>query len=348
VVLEGTIINGYLVKVILSVLQGGVVKMEYRRLGRTGLRVSELCLGTMQFGWTADEATSYSILSASYDAGINFIDTADVYSRWVEGNPGGVAEQIIGKWIKESKVPRDKLVIATKVRGRMGDGPNDEGLSRAHIMNAVEASLRRLDSDYIDVYQTHSFDENTPIQETLSAMDDLIRMGKVRYIGCSNYPAWRLTEALWTSEYHKLVRYESLQPHYNLAHREEFEHELAHICREYKLGVIPYSPLAGGFLTGKYQPEANVPDSKRAGGVSNRYFNESGWRVLDAVSKTANETGKSISQISLAWLLTDELITSPIIGPRTLEQLNDNLGAVGFRLSSEVKSQLDEASQWNA
>jgi aryl-alcohol dehydrogenase-like predicted oxidoreductase len=228
----------------------------------------------------------------------------------------------------------------------MGEGPNDEGLSRLHIMNAVEASLHRLDTDYIDLYQTHSFDENTPIEETLSAMDDLIREGKVRYIGCSNYPAWRLTEALWTSELHRFVRYESLQPHYNLAHREEFERELAQVCRIYKLGVIPYSPLAGGFLTGKYQPDANIPTSDRAGGVRNRYFNERGWHVLDAVRNLAAEKGKSISQIALAWLLTDDLITSPIIGPRTMDQLVDNLGGVGFRLSAEEKSKLDEDSSW--
>src|SRR4030066_3939 len=157
--------------------------MEYRSLGRTGLKVSELCLGTMQFGWTADEATALKVLSSAFDAGINFIDTADVYSRWAEGNPGGVAEQIIGRWIKNTGIARDKLVIATKGRGRMGDGPNDEGLSRQHILNAVEASMRRLDTDYIDLYQTHSFDEHTPIEETLSVMDDLIRQGKVRYIG---------------------------------------------------------------------------------------------------------------------------------------------------------------------
>lgn len=320
--------------------------MEYRSLGRTGLKVSELCMGTMQFGWTADEELSHRILSTACDAGINFIDTADVYSRWVEGNPGGVAEEIIGRWIKRSEIPRDKLIIATKVRGRMGDGPNDEGLSRLHVMNAIDASLRRLNTDYVDLYQTHSYDENTPIEETLSVMDDLVRMGKVRYIGCSNYPAWRLTEALWTSKYNKLMRYESLQPHYNLAHREEFEVELASVCHEYELGVIPYSPLAGGFLTGKYQSEEKVPDSKRIGGVRRRYFNQAGWRLLDVVRKFSEEIGKSISQVSLAWLLSNELITSPIIGPRSLEQLDDNLGAVGFRLSAEMRTKLDEVSQW--
>jgi aryl-alcohol dehydrogenase-like predicted oxidoreductase len=300
----------------------------------------------MQFGWTADENLSHEILSAAYDAGVNFIDTADIYSRWVEGNPGGVAEQIIGGWIKKASIPRDKLVIATKVRGRIGEGPNDEGLSRTHIMDAVEASLRRLNTDYIDLYQAHWYDENVTIEETLRTLDDLIHQGKVRYIGCSNYPAWRLTEALWTSEHYEIERYESLQPHYNLAHREEFERDLADVCRKYMLGVIPYSPLAGGFLTGKYKRDRDIPESDRAGGIRNRYFNEHGWRVLDAVHETAIELDKSISQIALAWLLSDKLITSPIIGPRTMEQLQDNLGAVGLRLSSEEKSRLDEASLW--
>lgn len=318
--------------------------MEYRNLGHTGLKVSELCMGTMQFGWTADEKKSSEILSAAYDAGVNFIDTADIYSRWVEGNNGGVSEEIIGRWIKKTNIPRDKVVIATKVRGRMGDEPNDEGLSRAHIMDAVEASLHRLNTDYIDLYQTHWYDENVPIDETMRVMDDLIHQGKVRYVGCSNYPAWRLTEALWTSEHYGLERYVSLQPHYNLAHREEFERDLAEVCREYLLGVIPYSPLAGGFLTGKYQQDRHIPESDRAGGIRNRYFNEHGWRVLDAVRETANKLGKSISQVALAWLLSDKLITSPIIGPRTIEQLHDNLGAVGLRLSPEEKSRLDKAS----
>ncbi len=320
--------------------------MEYRNLGRTGLKVSELCMGTMQFGWTADEPLSHKILSAAFDAGVNFIDTADIYSRWAEGNPGGVAEAIIGRWIKQSGVPRDQLVIATKVRGAMGDGPNDQGLSRAHIMNAVEASLRRLQTDYIDLYQTHYFDVDTPIEETLRALDDLVRQGKVRYIGCSNYPAWRLMEALWVSDKHDLARYDSLQPHYNLAHRAEFERELADVCRTFGLGVIPYSPLAGGFLTGKYRADAPIPDSDRARGVQSRYFNEHGWRVLAAVEKLAQERGKSVSQIALAWLLSDPLITSPIIGPRTLEQWEDNAGAIGLRLTDEEKAALDEASKW--
>ncbi|MBN2499539.1 MAG: aldo/keto reductase [Anaerolineales bacterium] len=319
--------------------------MEYRKLGRTGLKVSALCLGTMQFGWTADEETSFEVLSAAYDGGINFLDTADIYSRWVEGNPGGVAETMIGKWLKQSGIPRDKLVIATKVRGQMGDGPNDQGLGRAHIMNAVEASLRRLDVDYIDLYQSHWLDTETSIDETLRAYDDLIRQGKVRYIGCSNYPAWRLTEATWTSETYNLARYDSLQPHYSLVHRAEFERELADVCREYDIGVIPYSPLAGGFLTGKYRKGKDI-DSARAGGVS-RHFTDQNWALLELMEKIgAEKGGRSISQIALAWLLSDPVITSPIIGPRNLEQLEDNLAAAGLRLTAEEKQQLDAASDW--
>lgn len=320
--------------------------MEYRLLGRTGVRVSELCMGTMQFGWTADQALSFDILTKSFNAGINFIDTADIYSIWVPDNPGGVAETIIGKWIKKYKIPRDRLVIATKVRGRLGEGPNDEGLSRAHILNAIEGSLRRLDTDYIDLYQAHAYDENTPIEETISTMDDLVHQGKVRYIGCSNYPAWRLTEALWTSRLYNLARYDTLQPHYNLVHRAEFERELADVCRIYGLAVLPYSPLAGGFLTGKYRREGNEPESVRLES-RRRYFNERNWALLDKMEALGAQKGaKSISQIALAWMLTDPLVTSPIIGPRNLEQLGDNLEAVGLRLSAEEKAFLDEASDW--
>lgn len=323
----------------------GNTQMEYRRLGRTGLKVSALCLGTMQFGWTADEETSYEVLDAAWEAGINFLDTADVYSRWVEGNPGGVAETIIGRWLKSRNIPRDGVVIATKVRGTMGERPNDQGLSRAHIMSAVEASLRRLGTDYIDLYQAHSYDATTPIEETLSTLDDLVRQGKVRYTGCSNYPAWRLTEALWVSEHYRLARYDSLQPHYNLVHRAEFERELAEVCSEYGVGVIPYSPLAKGFLTGKYRRD-ETPDSARAGQVR-RYFNERNWALLDRMVELGKEKGgASVSQIALAWLLTRPMVASPIIGPRSLEQLEDNLGAAGLSLSPEEALRLDEASDW--
>lgn len=323
--------------------------MEYRNLGSTGLKVSELCLGTMQFGWTADEDLALKILNAALEEGINFIDTADVYSRWVAGNPGGVAETTIGKWMKHEGIHREQIVIATKVRGRMGDGPNDEGLSRAHIFNAVEASLKRLGTDYLDLYQSHFFDENTPIDETLRAYDDLIRQGKVRYIGCSNYPAWRLMEALWTSDRLGLARYASLQPHYNLVHRAEFERELADVCRKYGLGVIPYSPLAAGFLTGKYRKD-RVPESARAARAS-AYFSDKNWALLEKMEAIGREKevrgeNASISQVALAWQLSNPLITSPIIGPRSTEQLRDNLGAVGLRLTAEEKNTLDDASAW--
>lgn len=319
--------------------------MEYRKLGRTGMKVSELCLGTMQFGWTADEPLSYQILDAAFDAGINFIDTANIYSRWVKGNPGGVAETYIGRWMKKSNIPRHQVVIATKVRGPMGDGPNDEGLSRAHILQAVEASLRRLDTDYIDLYQAHWYDEDTRIEETLSTLTDLVHQGKVRYIGCSNYPAWRLTESILSSQLHNTSQYETLQPHYSLVHREEFERDLAEVCRKYELGVIPYSPLGGGFLTGKYRKDSPI-ESARAGGAK-RYFTERNWALLEKMEQMGKERGgASITQVALAWLLSNHFVTSPIIGPRTLDQLHDNLGAVGMRLLHDEKKLLDEASDW--
>ena len=320
--------------------------MHYRVLGRTGVRVSELCLGTMQFGWTADEETSIRILNAAFKAGINFIDTANIYSRWVEGNPGGVSETIIGKWLKNSSIKRDQIIIATKVRGKMGEGPNQEGLSRIHILKAVDDSLRRLNTDYIDLYQTHWYDENTPIDETLSALDNLIRGGKVRYIGCSNYPAWRLVESLWCADENKYHSFTVLQPHYNIVHRSEFERELAGVCRRYNVAVIPYSPLAGGFLTGKYKRDS-ATESQRAGSAK-KYFNESNWNLLDLLEQIGSEEGGlSISQTALAWLLSNDLITSPIIGPRTLNQLEDNLGAAGRQLNFQNKKLLDEASNWN-
>ncbi len=319
--------------------------MEYRALGRTGLQVSEVCLGTMQFGWTTDEASAFQVMDAFFDAGGNFIDTADVYSRWAPNNPGGVAEEIIGRWLKQRGVRR-QVVIATKVRGRMWQGPNGEGLTRAHIMAAVEDSLRRLQVEAIDLYQTHAFDANTPIEETLRALDDLVHQGKVRYIGCSNYPAWRLTRALWASDVQRLVRYESLQPHYNLVHRDEFERELKDLCLEQGVGVIPYSPLAAGFLTGKYRRDQPLPDSQRQGGVQNRYFNERGWTALDAVFQIAEGRGISPIEVALGWLLTQPVITSPIIGANSVEQLGPSLKAAGLRLSQAEMDRLNEATRW--
>jgi len=318
--------------------------MEYRYLGRTGLKVSPLCLGSMQFGWTADEELSFSILNAAYQAGVNFIDTADVYSKWVDGNPGGVAEEIIGRWMRKFNISRHQVIIATKVRGQMGSGPNDEGLSRAHILHAVEESLRRLNTDYIDLYQAHWFDEHTPIEETLSALDDLVRQGKVRYVGCSNFPAWRLVQALWASDRMNLVRFDCLQPHYNLVHREEFERELSSVCWEYGLGVIPYSPLAGGFLTGKYRRDQTDISSARQHSAS-RYFTDKNWQLLSLMDQIAASKHGTVSQVALAWLLNQPDITSPIIGPRTLGQLQDNLSALEMDLSEGELSQLDEASR---
>jgi aryl-alcohol dehydrogenase-like predicted oxidoreductase len=318
--------------------------MKYPTLGRTGLKVSPLCLGTMQFGWTADEPVSQRILSAAYEAGVNFIDTADIYSRWADGNPGGVAEQIVGRWLKGSGVPREKLVIATKLRGNMGEGPDHEGLSRAHILKAVEASLRRLQIETIDLYQAHWPDEAVPIEETLRAFDDLVKQGKVRFIGASNYAAWQLMQALWDSDKYNLARFDCLQPHYNLVHRAEFEAELAAVCRTYGLGIIPYSPLAGGFLTGKYRRNRQA-HSARLGGVK-RYFNDRNWDLLERMDGMAKEKGATLSQIALAWLLADPLITSPIIGANSLDQLKENLGALAISLSAEEKAVLDKATAW--
>jgi len=318
--------------------------MEYRLLGQTSLKVSRLCLGTMQFGWTADESIANSVLSAAYNAGVNFYDSADIYSRWAIGNPGGVAEQIIGTWMQKNGIPRDRIVIATKVRGNMGGGPQDEGLSRKHILLSVENSLRRLQTDYLDLYQTHWPDEKTPIEESLRAFDDLIKQGKIRHIGASNFMAWELMQALWSSDRNGLARFDTLQPHYNLVHRAEFERELAAVCRTYSIGVIPYSPLAGGFLTGKYHHNL-VPNSARASGAK-RYFTDNNWALLDQMEKLAKERDVSVSQVALAWLLADPLIISPIIGANSPEQLKDNLGAVDVRLAPEEKTALDQATAW--
>lgn len=293
-----------------------------RRLGRTGLEVSSLALGTMQFGWTADETASFAVLDAYLAAGGNFIDTADIYSRWAEGNPGGVSERIVGRWMADRGV-RDAVVVATKVKGRMWDGPNGEGLSRLHIARACDDSLRRLGTDHIDLYQTHSWDPHTPIEETLRALDDLVRAGKVRYIGCSNLPAWHLVEALWRSDAAQLARYDSLQPNYSLVRRTEFEAELAPACARFGVGVIPYSPLAGGFLTGKYRLEGagDAPDGPRAARIRERYVNARGMAVLDALDAVAADRGATTAQVALAWLLAQPMVTAPIVGANTPAQL---------------------------
>jgi 1-deoxyxylulose-5-phosphate synthase len=320
--------------------------MEYRRLGRTGLKVSTICLGTMQFGWSTEEPDAHRIMSRAVELGINFFDTADVYSRWVEGNPGGVAETHIGNWLTSGDVARDQIIIATKVRGKMGDGPNDEGLSRGHILNAVEASLRRLQTDYIDLYQTHSPDEETPLDETLRALDDLVRDGKVRMIGCSNYPAWLLAKALWVSDINNLARYDSLQPHYSLVHRSEFERELQDLCLDQGIGVIPYSPLGGGFLTGKYRRDSELPESDRAEGVKRRYMNERGFAAVDKLEAIGSNHDATIAQTAIAWCLANPAVTSAIIGANSISQLEDTVKGAQVKLSAEEKEALDAVTAW--
>lgn len=324
--------------------------MEYRRLGRTGLKVSELCLGTMTFRWTSSEQESYQVLDGAFEAGINFIDTADVYSRWAAGNPGGVAETIIGNWLNTSSKPRDELVIATKVRGPMGEGPNDQGLSRIHILNAVEASLRRLQTDYIDLYQAHFPDDGTPLEETLRAFDDLVHQGKVRYVGCSNFPAWQLALSLGISAKFDLVRFDSLQPHYNLIWRGEFERELMPLCAAESIGVIPYSPLQAGFLTGKYRRGQPIPAGSR--GESNDRIkawmnDERALSLLDQLEAVAQSRGWTMPQTALAWMLTNPVVTSAIIGADNVAQLKGSLVAIGCRLTPDEKKRLDEVSAWS-
>jgi aryl-alcohol dehydrogenase-like predicted oxidoreductase len=318
--------------------------MQYRHMGRTGFQVSAICLGTMNFGWSADEATSFSIMDAAVAAGINFFDTADVYSHWVPGNKGGESETIIGKWLKQQD--RRSLVIATKVRGRMWPGPNGEGLSRTHIVHAVDDSLRRLQTDYIDLYQAHWLDEETPLEETLEAFDQLVRSGKVLYTGLSNFPAWRLTKSLWISDVRKLTRFDCLQPHYSLLHRNEFEWELEEVCLDQGIGVIPYSPLAAGFLTGKYSRENHTPDTARAqsGLIRQLIDDDRAYDVLEKVRAIAAAHEVPVAQVALAWMLARPSITSPIIGARTIAQLEELVGATDLQLTEQEITRLTEAT----
>jgi aryl-alcohol dehydrogenase-like predicted oxidoreductase len=320
--------------------------MRYRRLGRTGLKVSALCLGTMTFGWSADQAASFAIMDAALDAGINFFDTADIYSYWGAGNRGGESETIIGAWLRERNNRRD-VVIASKVRGRMWEGANGLGLNRLHIMTAVEDSLRRLQTDYIDLYQVHYPDDETPLDETLEALDRLVRAGKVLYLGASNFPAWLLIKALWISDAGDLARFDSLQPHYSLLHRAEYERELAAACVDQGIGVIPYSPLAAGFLTGKYTRDNRTPDTSRAdsGLIKKLTSDENAYRALDAVNRIADAHAVPTAHVALAWMLTRPAITAPIIGARTVEQLQEVVGATELELSPEQIEALDAVSE---
>ncbi len=321
--------------------------MEYRRLGRTGMRVSTICLGTMQFGWTADEPTSFAVMSKAVEMGINFVDTADIYSRWAAGNEGGESETIIGNWLASGAADRHSLAIATKVRGQMGLGPNDEGLSRVHILYAVEQSLKRLQTDYIDLYQVHFPDKETPLDETLAALESLISSGKVRYIGCSNYPAWLLAKSLWISDLRQISRFDSLQPHYSYVHRAEFERELQPLCLDQAIGVIPYSPLGGGFLTGKYRRDGDLPDSTRATGVKNRYMNAKGFEAVEKLEAFGQEHGATIAQTAVAWVLANPAVSSAIIGANSVAQLEDNVKGAEVTITPEEKEALDEVTAWS-
>ena len=315
--------------------------MQYRRLGTTGLMVSELCLGCMTFGREVDEEGSKEIISRFLEAGGNFMDTADVYER-------GASEEIVGRALKG--VRREDVVLATKVRFPMGEGPNDVGLSRKHVISGCDASLARLGTDYVDLYQVHAWDAVTPLQETLSALTDLVLAGKVRYVGVSNFAGWQLMKALCVSELRGFERFVSLQPQYSLVERN-IEREILPICRGEGLGVIPWGPLGGGFLSGKYRRgEAPVQGSRISEAVESmeehwtRRATERNWRTLDVVGEISEETGKSFAQISLNWLLWQEGVTAPIIGARRVDQLEDNLGAAGWELSEEQVARLSAAS----
>lgn len=315
--------------------------MEYRPLGRSALQVSPLCFGGNVFGWTADERTSFSLLDAWVDAGFNFIDTADVYSRWAPGHAGGESEAVIGRWLKQGG-RRDKVVIATKVGMDMGEGR--VGLRPERIREAVEASLRRLQVDCIDLYQAHKDDEATPLEATLEAFARLVEEGKVRAIGASNYSAARLAQALEASARAKLPRYESLQPLYNLYDRADFEAELQALCAREQVGVINYYALAAGFLTGKYRGTEDAARSARGGGVVKKYVNDRGMRILAALDEAAQATGAKPGQVAIAWVMARPGVTSPIASATTLPQLQELVQAAQLRLPPEVLRRLDAAS----
>jgi aryl-alcohol dehydrogenase-like predicted oxidoreductase len=310
--------------------------MDYRTLGRSGLSVSPLCFGGNVFGWTADERTSFSLLDAWVDAGFNFIDTADVYSRWAPGHTGGESETVIGRWLRQGG-RRDKVVIATKVG-------MDQGLAPARIREAVEASLRRLQTDRIDLYQAHKDDEATPLADTLEAFARLVGEGKVRAIGASNYGAGRLAEALQTSARLGLPRYESLQPLYNLYDRAEFERELLPLCLREGVGVINYYALAAGFLSGKYRSTEDAAKSARGASTVKKYQNPRGRAILDALDEAARRTGATPAQVAIAWVMAQPGVTSPIASATSLEQLQELVRASQLRLDDETLALLDRAS----
>ncbi len=315
--------------------------MQYRSLGRSGLQVSPLAFGGNVFGWTVDEATSFRLLDAWLDAGFNFVDTADVYSRWAPGHSGGESETIIGKWLRQTG-KRNRVILATKVGKPMGDGK--VGLSATYIREAVDASLRRLKTDHIDLYQSHDDDAGTPLEETAGAFADLIKAGKVRAIGASNFTAARLAEALDVAERTGLPRYESLQPLYNLYDRAAYEAELEPLCVERSVGVINFYALAAGFLTGKYRTDADASKSARGATTTTKYLNPRGLRILGALDAVGARHGVSPGQVAIAWQLARPSVTAPIASATSIAQLDELAAAVALRLDAASISELDAAS----
>jgi aryl-alcohol dehydrogenase-like predicted oxidoreductase len=326
--------------------------MEYRNLGTSGLKVPVLCLGAMTFGEAdeksfmhkvgADEKTAFAIMNHSLEKGVNFIDTADVYGQ------DGLSEKIVGAWMHETK-SRDKIVLATKFRFRMGEGPNSSGASRYRIVRTVEESLKRLKTDRIDLYQIHMQDIDTPEEETLRALDDLVRSGKVLYLGASNYAAYRLTDSQWISKSEHLHRFVALQMQYSLMVRD-LEREHVPLSQKFGLGILPWSPLAAGFLSGKYQRNAPPPKGVRLEKWKDRFAafdNDRGWKTIDAVKAIAKEKETTASAVSLAWLLAKPTVSSVIFGARSIEQLDDNLKAADVKLSADQVTRLDEASAFD-
>jgi aryl-alcohol dehydrogenase-like predicted oxidoreductase len=314
--------------------------MKKRNLGNSGLEVAPLAFGGNVFGWTIGETTAFQLLDAFVSSGFNLIDTADVYPKWVPGNQGGESETIIGNWLKRSGKRRD-VIVATKVGMEMS--PDRKGLSKNHLLRSADDSLRRLQTDYIDLYQSHQDDPETPLAETLEAYDQLIKQGKVRAIGASNYSADQLAEALNTSKSLGLPRYQSLQPLYNLYDRKVYEAELEPLCVREGLGVIPYYSLASGFLTGKYRSEDDLANSPR-GGTAKKYLNERGFRILKALDEVAAKCNSTPARIALAWLIARPSITAPIASATNLEQLNDLIEATKLELDAPSIELLNQAS----
>jgi 1-deoxyxylulose-5-phosphate synthase len=320
--------------------------MQHRRLGRTGLKVSELCLGTMTFAGQSDMATSYGILDAAAEGGVTFIDTADAYPIPPDPRTAGRTEEVIGSWLAAAPGRRHEFVLATKCRIRVGLGPNDQGLSRRHVLAACDASLQRLRTDYVDLYQAHLPDPETPMDETLRAFDDLVRSGKVRYGGCSNYPAWQLALALRTSEHHDWARFDSVQPRYNVLYRE-IESELLPLCRDQGVGVIVYNPLAGGLLTGKHSGEAPPePGTRFTLGESgelyqDRYWHKAHFDAVATLKSYAQSRGWNLATAAVAWILHQPGITSAIIGASRPDQLRATLAAPDLHFDDEARKAFD-------